>query len=98
MPGAKYYLICEYLDMTPISSAGTDIDEVLILRGKRMASNVRREYSSSTNRQKRYSEYLAYLDQNPVRVSVISRFVGHLQSLLTRRDPEENDVLDRGYF
>jgi hypothetical protein len=98
MPAAKYYLMCEFLDMTPISSAGTDIDEVLILRGKRLGSNIRKAYSSSTNRQKKLSEYLAFLDENPIRVTVISRFVEHLRSLLTRRDPKENDVLERGYF
>ena len=30
--GAKYYLLCDYLDMTPISTTTTDIDEILILR------------------------------------------------------------------
>lgn len=30
--GAKYLLLCEWLDMTPISTAGTDVDEVLIRR------------------------------------------------------------------
>src|SRR5208283_200181 len=32
VPGAKYYLLCEWLDMTPLSTAPTDIDEALILR------------------------------------------------------------------
>lgn len=26
--GAKYYLLCDFLDMTPISTATTDIDEI----------------------------------------------------------------------
>jgi len=30
VPGAKYFLICEWLDMSPISSSLTAIDEVLI--------------------------------------------------------------------
>lgn len=98
MPAAKYYLICEYLDMTPISSAGTDIDEVLVLRGKRLASNKRSSYSESAKRQQKRSEYEAFLDDNPVHEHVVLRFVDHLRSLLTHRDPEESDVLVRGYF
>lgn len=40
-PGARYYLLCEWLDMTPISTVTTAIDEVIILRrAKRLASNV----------------------------------------------------------
>lgn len=98
MPGARYYLICEFLDMTPISSAGTDIDEVLILRGKRLASNIRAHYSTSSNRKQLRGEYIAFLDRNPVREDVILRFVEHLRSILTSRDPGEGDVLERGYF
>jgi len=32
VPGAKYFLMVEWLDMIPISTAPTDIDEVLLLR------------------------------------------------------------------
>lgn len=98
VPAARYYLMCEYLDMTPISSAGTDIDEVLILRGKRLASNVRSRYSTSASRIRLRDEYVDFLDRNPIREDVIFRFVEHMRSLLTRRDPLENDVLERGYF
>ncbi|MFZ0166911.1 MAG: Bpu10I family restriction endonuclease [Trebonia sp.] len=98
VPAARYYLICEFLDMTPISSAGTDIDEVLILRGKRLASNKRAQYSTSANRIRLRNEYIEFLDRNPIREDVLLRFVDHLRSLLTRRDPGENDVLEQGYF
>jgi Bpu10I restriction endonuclease len=98
MPGAKYYLICEFLDMKPLSSAGTDIDEVLILRGKRLAANKRQRYSGSSNRKRLRGEYIEFLEQNTVREDVILRFVEHLRSLLTSRAPSEGDVLARGYF
>jgi hypothetical protein len=98
MSGAKYFLICEFLDMRPISSAGTDIDEVLILRGKRLASNKRERYSTSANRRQLRDEYVAYLDQNPVREDIVIRFVEHLRSMFTSRDPGEDDVLKQGYF
>ncbi|CRF50642.1 hypothetical protein HHE06_04830 [Helicobacter heilmannii] len=43
--GAKYYLLCDFLDMTPINTATTDIDEILITRkAKRISSNVRKKY------------------------------------------------------
>jgi hypothetical protein len=84
--------------MKPISSAGTDIDEVLILRGKRIASNRRERYSTSANRKQLRGEYTDFLSQNPIREDVIRRFVDHLRSILTRRDPGEDDVLKRGYF
>ncbi len=98
IPAARYYLICEYLDMTPISSVGTAIDEVLILRGKRLASNKRAHYSTSANRIRLRSEYLDYLEANPVREDVVQRFVDHVRDLFTASDPSESDAIDKGYF
>jgi hypothetical protein len=41
VPGAKYFLLCEWLDMSPISTNTTAIDEILILRkAKRLSSDV----------------------------------------------------------
>jgi hypothetical protein len=98
VPAARYYLICEYLDMTPISTAGTDVDEVLILRGKRLGSHKRKEYSSAANRKRLRSEYAKFLEDNPMRYTVIRRFVDHLRSLFEARDPDEEDVVSKGYF
>lgn len=51
--GAKYYLLCDFLDMTPISTAITDIDEILIVRkAKRISSNIRKGFSTYAGRQK----------------------------------------------
>ncbi|GAA2051373.1 hypothetical protein GCM10009757_24200 [Streptomyces cheonanensis] len=98
VPAARYYLICEYLDMTPISTAGTDIDEVLILRGKRLGSHKRKEYSSAANRKRLRSEYVSYIEANPIRYDVVQRFVDHLRSLFEAKDPNEEDVVTKGYF
>jgi len=98
MPGARYYVICEYLDMTPISTAGTDIDEVLILRGKRLAANIRSAYSVASNRQKSREEYLAFLENNPIREHIVIRFINHLQVLFTCEDPDIKDTVKKGYF
>lgn len=98
IPGARYYLLCEWLDMTPISSAATDIDEVIILRGKRLPSNVRAGHSSREGREAGRPTYVAHLDANPVRQDRVLRFVNHLRALFEATEPEEREVLDRGYF
>jgi hypothetical protein len=47
VPGARYILLCEFLDMTPITTKLTSIDEVIVLRkAKRLASNIRAEFST----------------------------------------------------
>lgn len=44
VPSSLYFLVCEYLDMTPVSITSTHIDDVLIVRKtKRMSSNIRQE-------------------------------------------------------
>lgn len=96
--GAKYFIICEWLDMTPLSTAATDIDEVLILRGKRLASNVRSHFSAAAKRKQKRDEYTAYLNRNPARVEVFRRFVNHIQRIFSNELPIEADVLQRGYF
>jgi hypothetical protein len=98
IPGAKYYLVCEYLDMTPISTAGTDIDEVLILRGRRMGAQLRRNNSNPTYRKQTRQAFSDYLNSNPVRVEVIQRFVDHIRALFKPMDLEEDDVLAKGFF
>jgi hypothetical protein len=98
MPGAHYYVLCEWLDMTPISTRATDIDEVIILRGKRLGSDTRSKYASSKVRKERKAEFAAFLEKNPVRLDSILRFVGHLRSLFEATEPEEDAVLTKGYF
>lgn len=98
VPGSRYFLICEWLDMTPISTAGTDIDAVLILRGKRLGSNHRANFATHAGRLERRDWYAAFLDANPVREQVLARFVEMVRGLLTGADLVEDDVLQRGYF
>ena len=48
--GARYYLVCDWLDMTPLSTAPTDVNEILLLRkAKRINSNVRSKRLSSNS-------------------------------------------------
>ncbi len=99
VPGAKYYLLCEWLDMTPISTAPTDIDEVLLLRkAKRIGSQVRRHYATYSGRQKAREEYAEFLRDNPFAPDVFTRLVRHIESVLNDHAPEEGNVLNGGYF
>lgn len=97
--GAKYYLLVEWLDMKPLSTASTDIDEVILLRkAKRLNSNIRQYYSLSKNRKEKRSAYLEHLHNNPLRVESFERFIDHMKTLFSDESPEENNVLDVGYF
>ena len=99
VPGAKYLLLCEWLDMTPISTAGTDIDEVLILRkAKRLGSQIRGGFATRDGRATRRTEYARYLENHPLAPDVFERFLSHVRGLLEDRAPDEGDTLRRGYF
>lgn len=99
VPGARYFLLCEWLDMTPTSTAPTDIEEVLILRGaKRLGSNVRKHFGNSTARRERKQEYVEFLDRNPFRADMFQRWVEHIAAMRNDGDLEEDDVLKQGYF
>jgi hypothetical protein len=99
IPGAKYFLLCEWLDMTPISTAPTDIDEVLILRkAKRISSNIRKNYATVSGRKNNANSFKDYLEQNPFDVDVLKRFLSHIDLMLNDRDPEESSVLNNGFF
>jgi hypothetical protein len=97
--GARYYLLCEWLDMTPVSTAATDIDEVIILRkSKRLGSNVRGNFGSVKGRKDNRATYIKHLTDNPLRLEMFQRFLGHIRGLLRSEAPVESDVLSKGYF
>ncbi|EIE1197862.1 TPA: Bpu10I family restriction endonuclease [Vibrio parahaemolyticus] len=99
LPGSKYFLLCEWLDMTPVSTAPTDIDEVLIMRkAKRINSNIRKNFSTIAGREEKSEWYSNFLRENPFREEVFLRFIGHIESLIGNEDPAENDVLEDGFF
>lgn len=97
--GARYYLLCEWLDMTPLSTAPTDIDEVIILRkAKRLSSNVRSRFGTSAGRRASRTRYVDMLNNNPISVEMVGRLVGHIKELILNEAPVEDDVLKIGYF
>lgn len=95
--GAKYYLLCEYLDMTPISSNTTDIDEVLILRkAKRMGSGERSKYNTYKGRMDGRATYIQKMKECPYSAEVFQRFINHILFMLHER--KEGEILLDGYF
>lgn len=99
VPGAKYFLMCEWLDMTPVSTAATDIDEVLLLRkAKRIGSGDRKSFSSAAGRADKAEWYSDYLNNNPYSSEVFQRFVDYIEELLEVEVPEENTAVSNGYF
>jgi hypothetical protein len=97
VPTVKYILLCEWLDMTPISSSTTAIDEIIILRkAKRISSNERQNYSSTAERKLKLDSYKQFILAHPYTVDTFERFIAHIIELLD--DAKENEVLNRGYF
>ena len=97
--GAKYFLLVEWLDMTPLSTAATDIDEVLILRkAKRLNSNIRSRYYVRENRQRERQSYLDFLNAHAFSSDIFKRFVSHIIKMINNEEPEEESVLRKGYF
>ena len=97
--GSKYFLLCEWLDMTPQSTAPTDIDEVIILRKqKRMSSNIRSSFGTHAGRKASREKFLKFLKENPFRPEMFLRFVNHLTAVFGVAEPEVNTVLQQGYF
>ena len=99
-PGSKYILLCEWLDMTPINTKLTAIDEVIVLRkAKRLASNVRSEFSNVASRKNRRTWYSEFLKENPLSIDGFRRFVFHLNECFPAQEQDAEDVvLERGYF
>ncbi len=99
VPGARYLLLCEWLDMTPISTVGTDIDEVLILRkARRLGSQIRSTFATRAGRLSRRNDYATYLLAHPFASAVFERFLTHISASLENQNPDEADTLARGYF
>ena len=96
-PATRYYLLCEWLDMTPISTTNTAIDEIIILRrAKRISSNVRSAFSTVEGRRRNRSSYIGYLTEHPLDSEPFLRYISHIRRLIS--DETEETVLARGFF
>lgn len=88
-PMARYYLIAEFLDMTPEDPRLTDIDNVFLLRGCRRLNPAARADPEQIART--HSEF-------PIRSDVIWRFVQEMQTFVDAVWFDASDVLNRGSF
>lgn len=97
---AVYVLLCEWLDMPPIDTRVTEIDEVIILRkAKRLGSGVRAAFSSSEGRKLHADVFARHLDANPLSPDAFKRLIEKLKlSFPDDRSIDEGTVLARGYF
>lgn len=99
VPSSLYFLVCEFLDMTPVSITPTQIDDVLIVRkAKRMSSNVRQEYRSTKERQEHRAEYAHFVESAKYYPDVFQRMIDKVQRVIDDTSPELDAVLKKGHF
>ncbi|HEV7399157.1 MAG TPA: Bpu10I family restriction endonuclease [Solirubrobacterales bacterium] len=88
-PMAKYFLVAEFLDMTPEDVRLTDIDNVFLLRPSRRLGPQQRGNAEEVEK---------YHRENPIRADVIWRFVQEMQSFIDAVWYDPSSVLERGSF
>ncbi|HEU5352426.1 MAG TPA: Bpu10I family restriction endonuclease [Terracidiphilus sp.] len=97
---SRYLLLCEWLDMGPIDTASTDIEEVIILRkAKRMGASFRAGLATASGRALARTEFVNYYDANPFSVECFRRVVEHINGVFPEAlELDEATILQRGYF
>jgi len=97
---AQYFLICEWLDMPPIDTRSTAIDEVLVLRrAKRLNSGVRANFSTVAGRTANRADFEKHLVDNPLSIECFRRIVSKLNEAFPDDiTTAEEDIVKRGYF
>ncbi len=98
--GSRYLLLCEWLDMGPINTASTDIEEAIILRkAKRLGSNFREGLATVAGRKTAREAFAAHYDSHPFRVECFARILQHMSNVYPVQILlDEQTVLERGYF
>lgn len=97
LPNSRYFVLCEWLDMIPISTAITAIEEVIVLRkARRIPADVRARFSTVEGRSANRDLFEEHLTSNPFRADAFRHFLTHLERLLN--DVDEQDILSRGWF
>ena len=99
LPNSRYFLLCEWLDMTPISTAVTTIEEVIVPRKtRRLSANVRQYFSTVAGRVKNRNVFKQYLTKHPLAPDAFRRFLSHVERLFEDGDENEQKALERGWF
>lgn len=99
VPNSLYFLVCEFLDMPPVSISSTLIDDVLIVRKtKRMTAKIRQDFKTPEARKQHRASYAEFLGNSKYYPDVFQRMVGKIQNRLDETDPDPNIVLSQGHF
>jgi hypothetical protein len=99
VPSSLYFLVCEFLDMTPVSITSTQIDDVLIVRkSRRMSANIRQEYRTPESRKNYRQEYADFIDASKYYADVFQRMIDKVKTLVDDTTPRVEQVLERGHF
>lgn len=99
LPNSRYFLLCEWLDMKPISTSVTSIEEVIILRkAKRLSANFRQNFASAAGRTTARDQFERFLSEHPFAPDAFQRFLSQVEPLLGRTTEDEDIALDRGWF
>ena len=99
IPSSLYFLVCEFLDMTPVSIISTQIDAVLIVRkSKRLSANIRQQYKTPQSRKQDRKSYVDFLDESKYYPDVFQIMINKIQTLINDTVPEIDRVLERGHF
>ena len=99
LPYSKYFLLCEWLDMEPVSTATTAIEEVIVLRkAKRLSASVRDHFSTVAGRIENRCTFERHLAEHPLSPQPFRRFLSHVERQLDDRSEDEGSVLERGWF
>ncbi len=97
--GAKYFLLCEWLDMKPISSETTDIDKIIILRkAKRIASGTRALFANYEVRKLLREEFVKHIDGYPYDPEMFLLFINLIIKSISSGALNEEEVLKAGSF
>jgi hypothetical protein len=96
---ARYLLICEWLDMKPIDTKLTPIDEAIILRWRRLPADFREQLDTVEGRKRARAQFVKHLDDHPLKLEAFQRIVMHLNQVFPPSiELDETTVLERGYF
>ena len=99
LPNSKYLLLAEWLDMTPINTSVTAIEEVIVLRkAKRIGADARRGFSTVAGRTANRTRVRDYIMRHPLDAKSFARFLSYVDRILGDRDASESDILKRGWF
>ena len=98
LPGSRYFLLCEWLDMIPISSAATAIEQVIVLRKPwRLRADVRGQFATLDGRTANRAAFERHLTEHPFTPDAFQHFLSHLERLLGD-DGDDRSILARGWF